>query len=466
MIGLVSIRPLIRLAVVYMAWCVAHVAHAQQDPLMQRIQDLDSKLIELSSQIHLTAGLSPRHRDMPNLVKEFVSLVKRDAQQKAVSLLYSHSQLLQNKFDHPGIFELSDFLLRHNEKALADKIRQEIVADNDLSLVASISLVFARYHANRQEWSDCLHLLPAQTASELSGKAADEAYLLRGSALQQHKKHREAIDAYDRIPVASPHYLHARLNTAIASIRQGWMAEASAMIKQIIPLATRDHNRALTDRLYLILGYAFLQKEYYRDARDAFRQIDKNSRYVSRALLGIGLTASSQADYVGGLNALSLLRNRAQEDLPVAESYLVTPYLYEKLQDEKIISASYSEAIEHYQSQLLEIDLLINTNTSLEDIKLDDDAGNLHIDQLQLHYRPAYPDYFFTNYRKLLSLNKNPGHPSLQDRIRSLSSRYRQTFDDIIDQLLDQRKQHLRSYLNQSRYGLARLYDQPAETGN
>ena len=40
------------------------------------------------------------------------------------------------------------------------------------------------------------------------------------------KKHRLSIESYDAIAEASPYFVHARLNSALANIRQGWTTEA------------------------------------------------------------------------------------------------------------------------------------------------------------------------------------------------------------------------------------------------
>ena len=51
-------------------------------------------------------------------------------------------------------------------------------------------------------------------------------------------------------------------------------------------------------------------------------------------------------------------------------------------------------------------------------------------------------------------------------RIEALITKHDAVFQEIIGDLLQQRKEYLKSYLNQSRFGLARLYDKSNEAAH
>ena len=97
---------------------------------------------------------------------------------------------------------------------------------------------------------------------------------LQEKEISKHlKKHRQAIENYNKVPASSEYYVYAQLNSAIANIRQGWWTDAQTTINDVIKNTHIDNSNELTNRLYLTLGYLLLQKEYFRDARNAFMKI-------------------------------------------------------------------------------------------------------------------------------------------------------------------------------------------------
>ncbi|MFV9616038.1 MAG: tetratricopeptide repeat protein, partial [Gammaproteobacteria bacterium] len=276
--------------------------------------------------------------DIDQLYAEVNRLVDNQQSTTAIQLLFLNVDTVKANLEHHVVFKLTELLLEKNEWHYANRLFRNIKDEGDQALLAEIQFIFAKYHAERLEWPQ-VHKLLNDVTEQLSAKNAAYANLLNGSALQHLKKHRLAIESYKKVPASSPYYAYAQLNIAIADFRQGWLTDAQSIINDLIKHADKDNSDELTNRLYLVLGYALLQKEYYRDARDAFRHIGLDSRYTNRALLGIGLTATSQGDFVAGLNALSILKDKKTFDLSVDESYLLVPYVYEKLQQELTVTA-------------------------------------------------------------------------------------------------------------------------------
>ena len=60
--------------------------------------------------------------------------------------------------------------------------------------------------------------------------------------------------------------------------------------------------------------------------------------------------------------------------------------------------------------------------------------------------------------------NKNT--KGLKSKFNNLKSANDNAFKRMVNQLITQRKEHLNSYLNQSRYGLASLYDNDISSNN
>ncbi|MFK5893307.1 MAG: hypothetical protein QM504_08815 [Pseudomonadota bacterium] len=382
----------------------------------------------------------------------------------AIQLIYFNIETVKDNLDTKAIFDIVELLLDKNEWYLANTLFKDIKDEGDKSLLATIQFIFAKYHAQRNEWHRVNQLLEG-IFTELSEENAAYAYLLNGSALQHLKKHRQAVNNYNKIKSRSQYYNYAQLNTAIANIRQGWWTDAQTKIRDLIIHYNKNNEDELTNRLYLVLGYALLQREYYRDAREAFRHIGLNNRYTNRALLGIGLTATSQGDYIGGLNALTILKDKKTFDLSVDESYLLVPYVYEKLQQEITVTTTYTEAMNYYQQRMALLDSIANEHADFAELKYNQTTSSFILQNNNFDYGNSYPESFIKNYQRLNEFSTLTKSSKLRNQISKLTDKFDQMYNDIISDLSSQRKEYLKSYLNQSRYGLARLYDSSKTAG-
>ena len=401
------------LAMTYLLACVFSASvWADAKQIIGQIQSLDEEFKILTNEVYRNAatlgGIRPVEILDINQLRDKVNALA-DSQQPiaAIQLLYFNSATVKANIESEAVIEFAELLLRHNAWGLAKIFLSEIQDLDDQSLLASIQFVFAKYYARRNEWARVNKLLEGGF-SELSTEDSEYALLLNGSALQYLKKHRPAVESLSRIPSSSVYYTYAQLNKAIASIRQGWLTDAQTTIRNLIAQTQQNSDGELTHRLNLVLGYALLQKEYYREARGAFRNIGLDSRYANRALLGIGLTATSQGDYIGGLNALSILKNKKTFDLSVDESYLLIPYVYEKLQQGITATASYTEAIAYYQDRVVQLKNLSNRRLDIATVEYADDTSSLIIQNNSLNYGKVFPVAFIDNYRKLTTGNTFP----------------------------------------------------------
>lgn len=382
---------------------------------------------------------------------------------QAVQLLYANINTIKRHIDHPSSFEFLGLLLQENEWKLAVFIYEELKVLGDRTLLATGRFLFAKYHADRQQWQQVYDLLDGQLI-ELSNSDMDYGYLLHGTALQNLKRHRDAADSYKKISVNSQYYDYAQLNKAITDIRQGWWSDAQSTINTLLANSKKDNSDELINRLNLVLGYALLQHEYYRNARQAFRRIGLHSHYTNRALLGITLSATSQGDYIGGLNALKILKQNTIFDLSVDESYLLFPYVYEQLQQQVTVTASYTEAMEYYQSRINELNKAKSINYNLINTSYNKASSSIIINNNAFDLGRNYPESFFKNYQKLGQLINLSKSQRLTRKMHSLMEKYNKAFNQILSNVISERIEYLNSYLNQSRYGLARLYDNNQKT--
>ncbi|HED33716.1 MAG TPA: hypothetical protein ENJ08_05785 [Gammaproteobacteria bacterium] len=435
--------------------------------LLKQISQLETEYKTLSTDFYKTSSkrTDKEHEksiDIERLLIRTNRLVETHQPIAAIQLLYENKQAIKENLDHKSIFTFTELLLNNNEWYLANELLTAIHEEGDRSLSATTHFIFAKYHAPRNEWVQVNQLLQG-VFTELSPEDAAYAYLLNGSALQHLKKHREAVENYAKIAIDSQYYTYAQLNTAIANIRQDWWTDARTAIQDIIKLTRKNSEDELTNRLYLVLGYSLLQKEYYRDARDSFRHIGLNSRYTNRALLGIGLTATSQSDYVGGLNALTILKDKKTSDLSVDESYLVLPYIYEKLQQQLTATTSYTQAMKYYKGRINKVTHLADQSIKLTDIGYTEYTTNIIIKNNSLDYGKHFPKSFLNNHQRLIDFLANSKSESLDKKINILINKHNKLLKNIVSHLMEERIDHLKSYLNQSRYGLARIYDRSSE---
>ena len=442
---------------------------ANNSEINKQINQLENDFKKLSSEFYQQSSNKTNNNlksitDIDRL-HDLVNKISGKHPVTAIQLLHFNINTIKNNLDHKSIFTFIELLLEKNEWQLANSLFTELKNEGDRSLLATVHFIFAKYHATRHEWPQVNKLLKGML-SELSPEDAAYAYILNGSALQNQKKHRQAIESYNKVPASSAFYIYAQLNIAIANIRQGWWTDAQTTINDIIKTTQKDNSDTLINRLYLVLGYSLLQREYYRDARDAFRQIGLDNRYTNRALLGIGLTATSQGDFVGGLNALSILKDKQTSDLSVDESYLLIPYVYEKLQQELTVTASYTDAMNYYQQRIDTLDRISKQHTDFLATQYDRKTSSIIIQNNSLDYGKSYPESFINNYQQLTKLADSTNDKKIKFKIKKLISKHDRTFQNIVDNLLSQRIEYLKSYLNQSRYGLARLYDKTNEAAN
>ena len=443
---------------------------ADESALLDEIKQLEKNIQQLSTKIYLHNAIDLNSNEwvvsnINQLLAEIDKVTNTPQSIQAIQLLFVNLDLINNNLDNLGVLQVIKFLLAYNELDLALTLFTNIKQEGDQFLIASVQYMLAEYHSERSNWAQVHALLP-DTISELPAEFSAHALLLDGAALQFSKQHRKALDVYSKIPEDSKYRVYAQLNSAIAEIRQGWITNARLQIEALISGQSGQNENELTNRLYLILGYALLQKEYYRDARNAFRRISQDSQYANRALLGIGLTATSQGDYVGGLNMLSILQNKKSFDLSREESFLLLPYVYEKLRQEITATASYTAAIEYYQQRLTSLDQLLMQHFDMTDIKYVEGSGSLIIYENDFDYKNKFPIAFLKNFQQLSELAEITREDSLKKKIEQLLSQHDMILQKIIATLINRRKTYLISYLNQSQYGLARLYDSNPEAGS
>ncbi len=431
---------------------------AEKPALEKEIQLLDEAFQQLVYDYYVeNTNQSEVVDSIAQLSAGFDKLNSQQASVSAYQLVFTNLETLSANSSDPLIPQLVDHLLGNNQRQLAETIYGQVSDYGDEGNLSNLNFVFAKYYAQHRQWHQIEGLIK-DSFDDLVGANSDYAYLLQGSARQHLKQHRKSLESYGNIPESSPYYVHAQLNTAIANLRQGWLTEARLIIEPLLA-NNPDRTDELTNRIYLFLGYALLQKEYNRDARKAFRQISRDSQYTTRALMGISLAAISQEDYIGGLNTVTVLKQGGGSDLSSDEAYLLAPYIFEKLDQPQSISSSFTESVDHYQTRLLQLNAIRQRPLDFRTLKLEPNTGDLILDGIRFDFNRQFPSYLFMNRKFLGHLQASSNGTRIASRVSALVQKYDQALTEVVFKLLDQRTQFTNSYLNQSRFGLARHYD-------
>ena len=453
------------------------------NPLCFAISTEEAKMFEkdyqaISNQIYavLAKNLSKCQRTANSIRELNHQLQKLSKQNQNVigqCLIKNNLSLIIKNIDTKDVFPTFRFLLDNNNLLIANKLYKHAKNEADKSLISNISFIYARYYLKRKKWKKVLQYTE-DTYTDLTDDDANLARLFTGIAMQKVKQHRRAISIYSKIPEQSKYYPAARLNIATAYIRQDWWTDAHIKINEILNTKQKNNkikaDREMINRLYLVLGYSLLNKEFYRDSREAFRNIELSSQYFNKALLGIALTATNQEDYIGALNAINILKAKKIFDLSVDESHLLLPYIYEKLNQNMTASASYSDAQKYYQERIKNISTL--KNNTQNDINVKEilvNKNHIKIKNNIINFSNKLPVSFLENSSRIDELSNyrsQLNNMELKNNFSRLKNKYKKLLSGTFNELFEQRLTYLNSYMNQSRFGLARLFDNSNTASN
>jgi hypothetical protein len=432
------------------------------------LASLDDKLHQFSAHFYpklIQLDSYPKIGDIDALVQTVNRYRSENDPLRAAATVISNQSLVEKYIDDTPIIDFSRALFEANEWNSAAQLYKKVKAQADKSLVSNVSLSLEKYYFSRNQWDKVIDIA-ASIGSELPAEDNYNALLMRGIALQRLQKHRQALVQYAKIPKVSRYYPAARLNMAVANIRQDWWTDAHIIIDELISDRGHADNDAMTDRLYTVLGYSLLQQQYFRNSRDAFRNVSLDGQYTNKALLGIALTAAYQEDYIGALNAVRILKDKKVHDLSVDEAYLLLPYFYEKLRQFTTASTGYAEAIKYYEARTVSINAAMAIDPeSLRQQLLTKGSGVVTVSDEALDLAEKLPGNFFDNIRLLALYQPHVvriGDTRLLAEYNALNNGYNDMLRKAVHAMLAEKTSYLTHYMSQSRYGLARMQDNDA----
>lgn len=209
--------------------------------------------------------------------------------------------------------------------------------------------------------------------------------LVQGLNWQHQGQHRRAIEVYESFQRGESYYAEARTNLAIAYLKQDWWSDAHRELTQLL---SEDIDAESKNRLRMMLGLSQLQQGFYRDARETFGTLDRDSRYAAFAWRGIGLSALHLQDYTGALNAFHQLKALNHPALP--DGPFLVAFTYDQMNRLTLAQASYQEALLHYQATLQTIDRQLEDSPSNPALKERREQIHTYLSQSQYGLATIY----------------------------------------------------------------------------
>lgn len=429
---------------------------------------LDGRFQEFSSRFYTALNRFDKPPKIGNMESLGASIDRYRSQNQgiqATATILNNLALVEKNLDTTPIINICALLFEANEWNTALQLYKKIKKQGDKSLVSNVSFSLAKYHFARNQWKETISIVES-IRSDLPPEDFHHALLMHGISLQQLHKHRAALKEYEKIPRSSRYYAAARLNMAVANIRQDWWTDAHIIINELLNEKERKRESELTDRLYTVLGYSLLQQQYFRNSRDAFRNVSLDGKYTNQALLGLALTAAYQEDYVGALNAVNILKDKKSRDLPVDEANLLLPYFYEKLRQLTTANTGYLEAIKYYEGRIQNIKQALPEDADiLRKQVVASNSTTILVKDETVDLGEKLPKFIFDNIRILDQFQPHMerlGDAALRREYETMTAGYRNVLRKTVQAVLDEKISHLTHYMNQSRYGLARMQDHDA----
>lgn len=371
----------------------------------------------------------------------------------AILQLALNIPLMETAVDSALVMHFFNYLLDQEAIPVAEQLLSAAERSGDTYALSRMHYFLGKHFYQKAQWAVAQYYLSKiEIKAALTKEQSDYATIIFGVTLQHQKKHREALKYYDTIEPKSVYYGFSQLNKAVVYIRQGWWTDARMAIEKALEQKAAGNTEEFANRLQLVLGYNQLQHEFYRNARESFRKITLDSQYADRALLGIGLCALNQGDYVGAINAFGILKGKTETNISIAESYLLYAFTHEQMSQPQIASAMYEEAIAYYDRKLRETDAtlaLLRTGGPITGDMKTPIGEHQTVTPQYLSIRSKLLNYLATQ----VSQKRNKA--LISEAQRDLQAETR----NAAITAFEAEKNILVSYLSQAQFGQAKLFD-------
>ena len=216
-----------------------------------------------------------------------------------------------------------------------------------------IWLALAEIYFERSYEAKAAELLRRITGP-LPPQQEDEKLLLESTLLTHQGRYDEAAVLLESRKRDSLERSYAQYNLALEHLRQGREAEGRALLEPLArPEGNPDPERAaLRDKASIALGYSWLRREQFTQARGWFEQVGLQGPFASQALLGLGWVEAGLGNGAAALSIWLPLTQRNASDPSVLEGLLAVPYTLNQLGARQQALEQYKKAINSYDGEL------------------------------------------------------------------------------------------------------------------
>ena len=238
------------------------------------------------------------------------------------------------------------------ERLLADNVDQEI-RDRTWFFLAKI-------------WRQRGYLDKAQQAldnieGELPRNIEREAKMLQAQLLIDGGEYDRAIALLQDWKGKTEWSRYAQFNLGVAMVRSGRIDAASRILAELGDIDPwNEELTSLRDKANLALGYALLQDEQPRAAKEFLQRVRLEGPFSNKALLGVGWADAELDSYERALVPWMELRGRDLLDPAVQESMLAIPYALAELDSISQAADHYLNAVEAFYEESNRIDRTIS----------------------------------------------------------------------------------------------------------
>ncbi|MBL4607558.1 MAG: hypothetical protein JKY01_06990 [Pseudomonadales bacterium] len=385
---------------------------------------------------------------------------------EAVSLVVKNLSIIKYYIDDVDALFFIGYLLDNNIYWAAKEIFDAVLVERDEGLSAQASYYMGRYFFERKGWEHAAEYL-AKGNEYRSDYQASHVNLMLGVSRQQLKKHRESLSFYQKIKPDSDFFRYAQLNTAIALLKQGWWADSYRVIRKTVINSASKKGDEFINRAYLILGYGMLQSEYNKDASEAFKNIEEDSTYAQRAMLGLVFSSMGGDEFSYARNMLALIKRQEHKSLVVDEAYLLDAYVLEQMGMHDRALKEYQQALSYYELKSRLISSLLGSKQQYSSkimMAITFNNTRLDLNDISFDLGALSESVVSVDYRFLLELEKWGDSKllplSINKRLSLLINQHQAAALNDAGLLLKSRQVSLQSYESQCRYAVARLLDE------
>lgn len=185
---------------------------------------------------------------------------------------------------------------------------------------------------------------------------ADEYAVTRAALWQARGDERQVIETLSPVQGRSTWAAMAAFNLGAALLARGDEVLGVRQMRRVTQWRDTNENvMVLRDRAYSALGYFFLRKGDFAQAREEFVHSRATGAAASPALLGLGWVHLRLERYALALASWLALRDRPMRDTDVVEAYLAVPFAFAQARAWGQARDAYHIAIVAYEAELMRV---------------------------------------------------------------------------------------------------------------